>query len=288
MRPPKEEGDMPEATGSVEPHDRALVDQLAQVWGSIAALGGELDETDWKRPTEVPGWSVQDNLTHVVGMEWSLLGVDPPEHVVPDELPHVKNDVGRLNEVFVDSRRGVSGAEALAEFRDATTRRLAQLRSYGPDDFAADSWTPTGPGSVRDLLPFRIFDSWVHEQDMRRAVGQPGNLDSAAAQTALERVVGTMPYVVGKKAGAPDGSSVVFELSGPLARSVAIGVEGRARLLDAAPDEPTVRIVTDVETFTRLAVGRLDPVATLATGSVRCSGDEGLGSRVVEQINFLF
>jgi len=279
---------MPDASGNVAPQDRELVDQLEQVWGSIASLGDELDETDWRRPTEVPGWSVQDNLTHVVGMEWSLLGKADPAHEIPDDLPHVKNDVGRRNEVFVDSRRRSSGAEVLAEFREATTRRLAQLRAYAPEDFGAESWTPVGPGAVRDLLPFRIFDAWVHEQDMRRALDRPGDLDSAVAAAALERVVGTMPYVVGKKAAAPGGSTVVFELSGPLARTVAIGVEGRARLLDEAPAAPTVRIVTDVETFTRLAVGRLDPVATLATGSVRCSGDEGLGSRVMEQINFLF
>ncbi len=268
--------------------DEVLVEQLDAVWSSMSALGGDLDELEWKRPTEVPGWTVQDNLAHVVALEWSLLGEADPAHEIPDDLPHVKNDVGRHNEVFVDSRRRSSGAEVLAEFRAVTARRLAQLRSYTPEDFGAESWTPVGPGVVRDLLPFRIFDAWVHEQDMRRAVDRPGDLDSAVAAAALERVIGTMPYVVGKKAAAPDGSTVVFELSGPLARTVAIGVEGRARLLDEAPATPTVRIVTDVETFTRLAVGRLDPAATLAAGSVRCSGDEGLGSRVVEQLNFLF
>ena len=44
-----------------------------------------------------------------------------------------------------------------------------------------------GPGTVRDLLPFRIFDSWVHEQDMRRAVHRAGNLDSDAARLAAGR-----------------------------------------------------------------------------------------------------
>ncbi len=286
MRPP-EEVDVPD-DDVVQPGDALLVEQLDAVWASMSGLGDELDEADWKRATEVPGWSVQDNLAHIVGIEWSLLGEEAPAHEIPDDLPHVKNDMGKRNEVFVDSRRRSSGAEVLAEFREATTRRLAQLRAYTPADFGAESWTPAGPGSVRDLLPFRIFDAWVHEQDMRRAVDRPGDLDTPVAASALERVIGAMPYVVGKKAAAPDGSTVVFELSGPLACTVAIGVDGRAALLDEVPAAPTVRIVTDVETFTRLAVGRLDPAATLAAGSVRCSGDEGLGSRVVEQINFLF
>src|SRR3989442_438941 len=77
--------------------------------------------------------------------------------------------------------------------------------------FAADSVTAMGPGTVADLLGFRIFDSWVHEQDMRRAVDRPGDLDSPAAAHSLGMMVGVLPYVVGKKVGAPDGSTVVVQ-----------------------------------------------------------------------------
>ncbi len=54
------------------------------------------------------------------------------------------------------------------------------------------------------------------------------------------------------------------------------------------PAEATVRIATDGETFTRLACGRLDPGAVLDTGVVQFDGDEALGRRVVEELNFLF
>jgi len=269
--------------------DTELVDQLEQVWSSIAALGHELSEEEWKRPTEVPGWSVQDNLVHIYAMEAGLLG-RPLERVeIPDDLPHVKNDIGRQNEMVVAARRDRTGAETLAEFEEITTARVAQLRAYGPDDFAAESWTPVGPGTVRDLLPFRVFDSWVHEQDMRRATGRPGNLESDAAAAALERVIGAMPYVIGKKAGAPEGATVVFALDGPLGRTVAIGVEGgRAKPLDAAAEQPTVRLATDTETFVRLGCGRVDPDAVVAAGAVRIDGDDLLGGRIVEAMNFLF
>jgi uncharacterized protein (TIGR03083 family) len=190
--------------------DRALVARLDEVWSSMTELGTALSEAEWKQPTEVPGWSVQDNFVHISGLEWVLLGRDRPEHDIPEGLEHVKNDVGRSNEVWVDSRRGYSGAEALAEFREITAARLEQLRGFGADDFAAASWTPTGPGTVRDLLPFRIFDSWVHEQDMRRAVGRPGNLDSPAADHALGRMNSTLPIDVGKKEGAREGESIVY------------------------------------------------------------------------------
>jgi uncharacterized protein (TIGR03083 family) len=269
--------------------DQELVDALDEVWSSIGDVGDGLSESEWKAPTEVPGWSVQDNLSHIVGMEARLLGRDEPAHDVPADLPHVRNEVGAGNEVAVDARRARSGAEVLAEFRDVTGERLAQLRAAGPDDFGAESWTPVGPGTVRDLLPFRIFDSWVHEQDMRRAVGREGHLDGPVAEAALERTIGAVPFVVGKKAAAPDGSTVVVELSGPLARSFGVGVEGgRARLLDDVPASPTTRIVTDSPTFERLGTGRVDPATALRDGRVTVEGDDALGQKVVTNLNFLF
>ena len=276
-------------SAEVNEEDAAMVDALDEVWTRIAALGAGLTEEEWKRPTEVPGWSVQDNMTHLTDLEAMILGRPAPDHAAPDGLAHVKNDPGVRNERFVDARRGWTGADALAEFVEVTHARVAQLRSYSVEDFAADSWTPMGPGTVHDLLPFRVFDSWVHEQDMRRAVGQPGGLGGGAAEASMERITGTAGYIIGKKAAAPEGTTVVIVLEAPLAQTMAIGVEGgRARTLDAVPDAPTVRLVTDGETYARLACGRGDPAAARAAGSVRIEGDEELGARIVDELNFLF
>lgn len=269
--------------------DRALVDQLEEVWQRVAALCADLTEDEWKRPTEVPGWSVQDNLTHLTDIEAMSLGLPRDDHAVPDGLDHVKNDSGARNEVFVDARRGWAGADALAEFLDVTARRLAQLRALTTDGFGADSWTPMGPGTVRDLLPFRVFDSWVHEQDMRGALGRPGGLTGPAAEAAMDRIVGTAGYVVGKKVAPADGTVVVIECTAPLARTIAVAVDGgRARVLDAAPADPTVRLTIPGETYARVACGRADPATVLAAGSVVIDGDAAIGRRIVEELNFLF
>ena len=269
--------------------DEQLVDMLEELWGSIAELGSMLSETDWKRPTECPGWTVQDNLVHLTALERFILGDPLPTEAVPDDLPHVKNDIGARNEEWIESRRSWTGADALAEFRAATEARTEQLRGLDTAGFDAESWTPLGPGTVRDLLPFRIFDSWVHEQDMRRAVERPGDLDSAAAEQALSMMVDVLPYIVGKKVGAPGGSTLVLVLTGPLARTTAVGiVDGRARVLDARPDAPTVTITVGVEDFTRLACGRSDPSEALVTGAVAIAGDVELGGQVVHQLNYMF
>jgi len=280
----------PDAPASDAPAaDVRLVDNLEEVWTRMTALCADLTEEEWKRPTSVPGWTVQDNLTHITDLESMVLGLPRPDHAVPEGLEHVKNEPGERNEVFVDARRAWSGTDALAEFVQVTGDRIAQLRGFGEADFGADSWTPMGPGTVRDLLPFRAFDSWVHEQDIREALGRPGGLEGPAAEAAMDRIVGTAGFVVGKKVAPPDGSVVVIEITPPLARTVAIGVEGgRARALDTAPAEATVRIRVDGGTYARLACGRADPAAVLAAGSAELIGDGAIGRRVVEELNFLF
>jgi uncharacterized protein (TIGR03083 family) len=273
----------------VSAENQALVDMLEQVWGSMAELGASLDETEWKAPSECPGWTIQDNLVHITAMERFILDDPLPMLDVPDDLPHVKNDIGRSNERWIESRRSWTGADALAEFVATTDARIAALRELDDDGFAADSWTPMGPGTVAKLLGFRIFDSWVHEQDMRGALERPGDLDSATARFSTQMMVDVLPYVVGKKVGAPDGSTVVLALTGPIDTTTAVGVtDGRARALDVVPELPTVMLTVASDTYGRLSCGRLDPDEAVVTGVVAIEGDVTLGGALVHELNYMF
>lgn len=266
---------------------QALVDRLDVLFASVGDLCAELSAGEWEAPTECPGWSVKDNLSHIVGMESRLLGRPAPDHK-PAEAAHVRNPIGESNEVDVDWRRSRSAAEVVAEFQEVAAERLATLRNFEEKDFAAESWTPTGPGTVADFLAIRLLDIWVHEQDMRRAVGRPGHREGPVAEHALDRLASGLPFVVGKKAAAPDGTTVVFEVLGPSARKVAVAVEGgRARPVEPVPELPTAILTLDQDVFTRLTCGRADPAAVLAAGEVTLSGDTDLARRVVEAMNFM-
>ncbi len=82
----------------------------------------------------------------------------------------------------------------------------------------------------------RAFDVWVHEQDLRTALGRPGNLDSPGAHVTRDMLLAALPKVVAKDAGAPRNSAVVFDVHGPLEflRTVRVDVDGRGTL-DSAP-----------------------------------------------------
>ena len=262
--------------------DRSVELQV-QVFRDIEELLASLAPDDWAAATECPGWTVQDNVSHIIGTESMLLGREAPAHD-PGSKPWVKNPIGEGNEIHVDHRRSWAPEKVLDEFREVTSERIAALEAMTDDQLSADSWTPVGPGTVRDLLNVRIMDCWVHEQDIRRAVGRPGGLEGPVAAHAFGRHSGAMGFVVGKKAGAPDGTTVVIDVAG--AGTIAVGVDGkRANVLSAAPDEADVRLSMDLETFNRLCCGRGD-VAEVASG-VKIEGDQDLGDRIVQNMNFM-
>jgi uncharacterized protein (TIGR03083 family) len=267
--------------------DQPIVDDLATVWQAIDGICAKLTPEAWATATDCPGWSVQDLLSHITGTESALLGRPRPAHT-PTGAGSLPNKIAEFNEVEVAYRRSWPGERVLAEFREVTASRLAALRALSDEDFARERDTPLGRMPTREFLGVRILDCWVHEQDMRRALGCPGGFDEPAARRTVARLVGALPYVVGKKAAAPDGTTVVFAITGPLEESVGIGVEGRrARTLQSAPAVPAVRIVMDTETFVCLVCGRWDPAQSVRDGRVRLAGDVALGERIVHQLNIM-
>ncbi|MEP7046529.1 MAG: maleylpyruvate isomerase family mycothiol-dependent enzyme [Ilumatobacteraceae bacterium] len=261
------------------------VDKLEAVWLSISALGAQLDEQQWKLPTELPGWTVQDNLAHLIGTERTLQGL--PNADMPAEVGgHVKNPIGKFNEAEVEARRGSTGAAVLSEWNTLIDLRIATLRNADDTYFAKEMATPTGPGTVADFLHIRVLDCWIHEQDMRRAVGRPGHLGGPAAEHTIDRLLRTLPIVVGKRAATPEGRAVVLDITGDVSRHVVCEVtNGRAAIVQSATSEPLATIVLDSETFLVLATGRLPAAARL--DRIAVTGDKDLANRLLDALNMM-
>jgi uncharacterized protein (TIGR03083 family) len=262
---------------------------LAETWGALAEVSYELSATEWALPTECPGWDVKDQLSHLIGIERSIMGESAPEWDGPLGA-HVRNDVAAMNERWVAVRRPLPGAAVRAEFVEVTGTRLADLAARTEDEWAVVGWSPVGDVPYAVFMEVRVFDSWVHEQDARRALDRPGGSGNRASALSLDRVQGAMPFVVGKQAGCAEGTAVRFDVSGPGldARAFTIAVEGgRGRPVGDEVD-PAVTLSLSSIDFARLGCGRATAAQVEAAAGVALAGDAAVGRRVLGAMNFMF
>jgi uncharacterized protein (TIGR03083 family) len=275
--------------GGFQQQGLRATEALQETWGGLAEACFELSSNEWALPTECPGWDVKDQLSHLIGIERTIMGEAPPEWDGPLG-DHVKNDVAAVNEAWVAVRRPLGGSAVRDEFVEVTETRLGQLRSRTEDEWAVVGWSPVGQVPYAVFMEVRAFDSWVHEQDVRRALDRPGGSGNLASAISLGRVEGAMPFVVGKKAGCADGTAVRFEISGPGddARALTVAVEGsRARTVDDDV-RPTVTLSLASLDFLRLGCGRATAAQLEATGGVVMEGDAAVGRQVLDAMNFMF
>lgn len=246
-----------------------LVDAYEQTSRAVVDLGLTCSPADFDLQTECPGWTVKDQISHIVGIEAWLDGAEPPELDLP-KLPHVKNAMGAFVEPFVEERRTRGGTEVVRELEEVLGRRLAQLRDPALTEETVVRGV-LGPAPAPEALRLRVSDIWVHEQDIRTAIGRPGNLDSAAAAVFVSAVVAAFPRVVARDAAVPVGYAVILDVTGPVVARCGARVlrgpdhkpwgeplfTGGSHDADAAsaPVE-TTSIILSTDALTRRAAGR--------------------------------
>ncbi|MEE3062885.1 MAG: maleylpyruvate isomerase family mycothiol-dependent enzyme [Actinomycetota bacterium] len=267
-----------------------VLDGLFAVWDSIDALLDGLPEADWRAATPLPGWDVQGVVSHIIGTESFLQGIAAPEPDIDVKaLAHVRNDIGAMNECWVRELDTQSSSSVLQRYRAITGDRRKVLQEMSEQDWNAETFTPAGPESYGRFMRIRVFDCWMHEQDIRVAIQRPSSdaeLAGAATRLSLDEVAATLGFVVGKLAKAPDGSRILFDLTGPLARRIRVNVDGRAAVVaDFGGLEPTATVRMDALQFTRLAGGR--PMCPARPQDVELGDDKDVAGRIVERLNFV-
>jgi hypothetical protein len=144
-------------------------------------------------------------------------------------------------------------------------------------------WSPEGERPYHRFQETRVLDSWIHLQDIRDALLEPTDDHGPGEEIVVNRFEAALPYVLGKKAQAPEGTLVRINLSGRLARSVVLEViDGRAAALETSADVPTLELTTPVALFWRRAAGRISADAFLNASATDVRGDEDLARAFAE------
>jgi uncharacterized protein (TIGR03083 family) len=300
----------PDPATSQRLHD--LISAFAHTTQAVIDLAHDCSDDDLAQPTDCPGWTVHDQISHVVGVEAWLEGHKDPRVEMP-HYEHVRNDIGKRVEYAVEVRRGRAGADVVAELEDVLAQRLSTLRDPELTDTSVIAG-PFGPDQGVTVMLLRTFDVWTHEQDIRSALGRPGNLDSPAAEVVVGSVISQLPRLIAKGADLAPGQVVVLEVTGPgsaVAARAGVRVEldeqGRLRGLavsdDAVPDDAVLgdtvpagtvpangvpaedltqrtTISLTTEAFTRRAAGR----RSVSDTEYSVVGDDAIARRVLEAL----
>ena len=257
------------------------VDVWWQAINDFTALLEKIPAEQWSTPTDLAGWDVRAVAAHIAHLEGVLAG-NPEETVDVGEPEHVTGLMGLYTEQGVVARSRHSPDDLINEIREAATRRHTALVADPPTDGSARP-EPIFGGVGWDwntLLRNRPLDVWMHEQDVRRAVGMPGGMDSPAAQHTADYLAESLGMVLAKRVGAPAGTTVVLELEGSEPVAFAVNESRRGEQLARIPDDPSVRLTMGRESFILLAGGRRAP----EPGAIRIEGDEQLGTQVIDTL----
>ncbi|GAA2427149.1 maleylpyruvate isomerase family mycothiol-dependent enzyme [Streptomyces glaucus] len=266
---------------SLHPTLQPYADAWTHSIEAISELVQPLVEADWNRRTPCPAWSVRDVVSHVMGLDSEMLGDPRPIHALPRDLFHVVTDHQRYMELQVDARRHHTAPEMTAELEYLIIRRNRQLRNESRDP-GTKVRGPLGTElTLEESMRRHAFDVWVHEQDLRTALGRPGNLDSPGAHVARDVLLAELPRVVAERTDAPRSSAVVFDVHGPVEflRTVRVDMQGRGTLEAVPALGPAATLALDWETYVRLACGRVAPEAV--ADRVKTEGDPELAAAIL-------
>jgi uncharacterized protein (TIGR03084 family) len=152
-----------------EPVIESLAADLEAETGPLIEILSGLEPAAWTTPTPAPGWSIQDQVAHLLVVEQrATLSLTAPQ-AFATEREADRADRTRLATAVTDHRVDAPAA-LLAELLAARADLLAAFRAapkgtrlawYGPEM------------SLASMLTARLMETWAHGQDIRDALGLP-------------------------------------------------------------------------------------------------------------------
>ncbi|MDH4277535.1 MAG: maleylpyruvate isomerase family mycothiol-dependent enzyme [Acidimicrobiia bacterium] len=257
---------------------RQAVDNVVTSFVEFQSLIESLSADDLEVQSLCPDWNVRGVILHVLGIEDCLSGWKPQ---ADDEMPPFA-EVGP----FMAEHAGDDPVRLAELGRDIFGRRRRELETASDDDLARLCMSPVGQVPYGTFVAVRNFDIWVHHRDITTPLGRDSDDSGPAAEAAMDQIHSSLGYIVGKKIGLPDGMSIAFQVHGPVERTMAVSVDGRAKVVPEIAGSPSVEVTADSLTFVQLACGRIDPEGAISTGRIGWTGDDEWGGRAARNLAF--
>jgi len=168
---------------SIPGSPRDQLDPLTRQRRRLEGVLEDLQPQDWRTQSRCTGWSVQDVVAHLAGVNtfWTasvragLAG--RPTRVLANFDPVA------TPEQMVAPTRDLVPQAVLAQFVSSNRELMDALGELDDEGWAAIAETPPGHLPIRLLASHALWDSWVHERDIVLPLGrvQPRHPDEVRA-----------------------------------------------------------------------------------------------------------
>ena len=266
-----------------------LVDLFPGLHLELMRLLRGLDRTDWQRPTACALWSVKDITAHLLDSSLRRLSFGRDGRDASPDLPlstysELIGYLNRLNAEWVVACRRLS-PELLIQLLDFTAEQVhAFFRSLDPHSQAlfGVAWAGEDVSPNWFDIGREYTERWLHQQQIREAVGAPGLTVWGWLHPTLDIFVRALPFTYRRVEGRT-GQSIRFEIRGE-AGGVWSLVRASAgwNLFEGSDGSPAASISMDQEAAWKLFSKGLDPDS--ARRKIEIQGDAALAQPVFHSL----
>jgi uncharacterized protein (TIGR03083 family) len=178
-----------------------LVERFPPLHQGLMSLLRGLDEHDWSSPTACAQWSVKDVVAHLLDTALRRLSFErdgflPPADGSVASYAELVAYLNRLNAEWVRASRRLS-PPVLIELMDAMAPKIhALFSSLDPHARArfGVAWAGEESSPVWFDIGREYTERWIHQQQIREAVGAPGLLGREWLYPALDIFMRGLPH----------------------------------------------------------------------------------------------
>lgn len=215
--------------GSPDDQRAPLVRQRRRLEATLATLADD----QWAAPSRCDGWTVQDVIAHLVGVNafWNA-SVAAGLTGTPTRLL-TGFDPAATPPLMVARMRALTPAEVLDQFVSTNDAFLGAVADLDEPAWSMLAETPPGHIPIRLLAHHALWDSWVHERDIALPLGLTPAVEPDEVLSSLRYAAALSP-ALGFSAGNACAGAFSVETTDPDSCFV-LEVDDSVRLRDDPP-----------------------------------------------------
>jgi uncharacterized protein (TIGR03083 family) len=148
-----------------------VLEPLTRQRRRLLAMLAELDDAQWAAPSRCEGWTVQDVVAHLVGVDAFWQGSVRAGLAGAPTAYLAGFDPAATPPMMVDGMRSLAPAEVLDQFRSACDGYLDAVADLDDASWELLAESPAGHVTVRILCAHALWDAWIHERDILLPLG---------------------------------------------------------------------------------------------------------------------